>query len=381
MALVVLGIYGLLLLRFFATGGDPRDFILMGRVFIERSGPSALIVPDPHYSYSPHGYDGQFCYYIALDPLNARAYIDAPAYRYTRILYPLTARALAFGQPALIPYTLILVNWLAIGGGTLALAAWLKRRGRSPWFALIYGLYPGLLIALQRDLTEPLAYALVALALLLLEVGGRRRVLWAGLSLALASLTRESAALFAVVYGLALLLENTSEGGWLARCKANWRRAALLGALALLPLLLYKGLLLLWLGSAGLPADLAPQAIPFWGILSLWPWQTNQIAAAVCIIAPALICAGMGCWALWRRAAQVEVWALLANVLLFVVLLAPPPYIEIFGSERVTIGVVLAACTCLPSVDRLTGRRRWWLWSSALLWNALIPLLVLLSAR
>ena len=379
-AVAVLALYGLLLLRLPGANGDPRDFVLIGSKFIDRPGPSSVITPDPAYHYTVTGYDGQFCYYIALDPINARYYIDVPAYRYTRILYPITARLLALGQPTLIPYTLIALNWLAIGGGTLAVAAWLRRKGRSPWFALVYGCYPGMLIALQRDLTEPLAYALVALAVYLFDFGGRYRLLWAGIGFALAALARETAALFAIVYALALLLEAGSGEGWRARLAANWRRATLLLGLALGPLLLYKGFLLLWLGSLGLPSDLSVQVLPFRGILVLWPWQTNQIAALLCIIAPAMLCAGVGVWALWKRAAGIEVWALLANVLLFVVLLAPPPYIEIFGSERVTMGVVLAACYCLPTFDRLTNRRRWWFWGSTALWQALLPVLVILTS-
>lgn len=330
-ALLVLAIYGLFLARSLGAGGDPRSFIIIGSNFIDRPGPSALIKPDPALHYTRVGYDGQFCYYIALDPVNAPTYIDFPAYRYTRILYPITARLLALGQPALIPYTLILVNWLAIGGGVLALGAWLKRKGCSPWVAVVYGLYPGLFISLQRDLTEPMAYALVALAIYLFDFGGRRRLLWAGISFALAALTRESAALFAIVYALAVLLAFNGETTWSARIQANWLRAALFLTLALAPLALWKGFLLLWLKSTGIPSDLSPELLPFAGIASLWPWQTNQIAEVIALICPALICAGMGIWALWRRSWSVEIWALLANIQLFVVMLAPPPYIEIFG--------------------------------------------------
>ena len=379
-ALLVLAIYGLFLARFFGAGGDPRDFILIGSNFIDRPGPSALIVPDPGYHYAKVGYDGQFCYYIALDPVNAPTYIDDAAYRYTRILYPMTARLLALGQPALIPYTLILVNWLAIAGGTLALAAWLRRKGCSPWFALVFGLYPGLYISLQRDLNEPLAYALVALAIYLFDFGGRRRLLWAGISFALAALTRESTALFALIYGLAVLLASVDGAGWLERLKANWLRAALFLTLTLAPLALWKGFLLLWLKSTGVPAVDSPEIIPFGGIASLWPWQTNQIAAVVAIICPALICAGMGLWALWKRRWTVEVWALLLNIQLFVVMLTAPEYKEIFGSERLAMGVVLAACCCLPSFDRLASKRRFWFWSSSILWQALIPVLFILAS-
>lgn len=379
-ALLVLAIYGLFLIRFLGSGGDPRDFIVIGSKFIHRAGPSTVIKPDPSYHYLPNGYDGQFAYYIAVDPINARYYIDDPAYRYTRILYPITARLLAAGQPALIPYTLIAINWLALGGGTLALAAWLRHKGCSPWFALVYGLDPGLYISLQRDLNEPLAYALVALGVYLFDFGGRRRVIWAALSFALAALARETTTFFALVYGLALLFASEEGKGWSARLAANWRQAALFLGLALAPLALYKGFLLLWLKSAGLSSDNSPVFIPFQGILSLWPWETNQTAAVICIIAPALICAGMGLWALWKRSWPVELWALLTNILLFVVFLAPASYVEIVGSERVTIGVVLAACCCLPCFDRLTGKKRWWYWSSSILWLGLIPVLVILTA-
>src|SRR6266436_1733061 len=45
------------------------------------------------------GYDGQFSYWLAVDPSPAAAgtHFDVPAYRYQRILYPLLARALALG--------------------------------------------------------------------------------------------------------------------------------------------------------------------------------------------------------------------------------------------------------------------------------------------
>lgn len=376
----VLTLYGIFLIRLLGFGGDPRDFIMIGSKFIYRPGPSAVIKPDPGYHYSLTGYDGQFCYYIALDPTNARYYIDDPAYRFTHILYPITARIIALGQPGLIPYTLILLNWLAIGGGTLALAAWLRRKGCSPWFALVYAFYPGQYIALQRDLNEPLAYALVALAIYLFDFGGRHRVMWAGISFALAALAREIVLLFAIIYGLALLFDSAGTQSWRERIENHWRRAALLLGLVLGPLALYKGFLLLWLHSAGLPSDNTPEVVPFRGIFALWPWEINQKAAVICIILPALICGGMGLWALWKQGGTVEVWSMLLSIQLFVVMLAPASYIEIVGSERVTIGVALAACCCLPYFDALSGRKRWWLWTSSGLWLALIPVILLLTA-
>jgi hypothetical protein len=381
-ATLVLLFYSLWTAVFFAGGHDARDLTFMGDSFLRRSHASSVIAIDPNYRYYPDhiGYDGQWAYYLALDPPNARYYMDKPAYRYTRILYPMTARLLALGQPNLIPYTLLLVNLLALGGGTLAVAAWLKRKGISPWLALIYGFYPGLFISLQHDLNEPLAYALLALAVYLFDFGGRRRLIYAGLAFAFAILARETAAVFAALYGLALLAPRPCPAGMSVRLwkpsRVQLIQAATLLGLALAPALLYRLFLRLWLGNADVPADVVPELIPFRGILSYWPWQGPQIIAAVTVIAPALICAAVGVRALWRRLWRVEVFILLANVQLFVVMLAADSFPDIASSARVTASVVPAALFCLPAFDSLTRRNRTWLLAAAGLWLALLPWLL-----
>jgi hypothetical protein len=381
-AALVLLFYGLWTASFFASGRDVRDLTFMGDTFLRQSHASSVIAIDPNYRYFPDhtGYDGQWAYYLALDPPNARYYMDKPAYRYTRILYPMTARALGLGQPALIPYTLLLVNLLALGGGTLAVAAWLRRKGISPWLALIYGFYPGLFISLQHDLNEPLAYALLALAVYLFDFGGRRQLIYAGLAFALAILARETTAVFAVLYGFALLAPRPFPAGLHARLwkprKTQLIQAATLLGLALAPALLYRLFLRLWLGNANVPADVVPELIPFRGILSHWPWQGPQIIAAATVIAPALICAAVGIRALWRRLWRVEVFILLANVQLFVVMLAAGSFPDMTSSARVTASVVPAALFCLPAFDTLTHRNRTWLLAAAGLWLALLPWLL-----
>jgi hypothetical protein len=130
-AAVVLLFYGAWLAVQVPRSHDGRDFILLERTVAQRHVAGSVIRVGPPY-LNEFGYDGQFYYYIAFDPVHARFYIDDPSYRYTRILYPIMARLLAFGRPALIPYTLIAVNWLALGFGTQLLAAWLRRRACSP---------------------------------------------------------------------------------------------------------------------------------------------------------------------------------------------------------------------------------------------------------
>src|SRR5512143_1776273 len=77
---------------------DPLRFVLIGSRY------------DPGLPNGTSGYDGQFAFQIALDPLDGWTKTDVPAYRYQRILYPLAARILALGNADLVPWTLIVVN-------------------------------------------------------------------------------------------------------------------------------------------------------------------------------------------------------------------------------------------------------------------------------
>ena len=403
-------VYVLWVTAYFVTGHEIRDFIVIGRTAILRSHASAAIQYDPRYTYrDPFGYDGQYSYFLALDPENAHAYMDYPAYRYTRIVYPMLARLAALGQPALVPYALLVVNLLAVVLGTLALAAWLRRQCLSPWLALLYALSPGIFIATAGDLTEPLAYALVICALYLLDNGGPRAFVAACGCFALAALTRETTAVFPVVYAAIGFLgpylrrvatgkgHSASVSGDLrynvhapgyadeavlrtrrpaTTMEANWRGALLLVG-SLVPLLLYKLFLLAWLGSAGLPAQVRFELVPFAGLAAYWPWRGFQYVEVENVVLPALICAGVTVAALIRlRHARWEpvVWALLANVLLFVVLLPASSYVDQFASTRIATGVLLAALLCLPTFDALTRGRRTWLLAAGALWLALLPL-------
>lgn len=369
---VILVAYGLWLFSLFHSGQQPRDLIHISPDLLNQSHASSVIKADPNYpTVNANGYDGQFFYYLALDPVNARYYMDASTYRYTRILYPMVARALALGRADLIPITLFLVNWLALAGGTAAVAAWLKRRGVSPWFGLIYGLYPGLQFALARDLSEALAYGLVALAILVFDFGGRHRLVLSATVFALATLTRESTAVFSVAYGLALLLGAAQPGPWRPRLAKNWRTAVLFLAIALLPFAAYKIYLLAWLG-AGHDAGIPFARLPFQGLWQWRYWETPPLMEQIrSVVIPGLIAGAAAAVALVKRVRRVEVWLLLANVVLFVIFLQAAAYADYSASGRVTAGVVLSALLCLPWIA--TPGRRGWFWASSVLWLSLTP--------
>lgn len=358
---------GLWLLTAAGPGHDPRDAALIGRHWVERSRVSSVIKVDPGYSYpaGQSGYDGEFVYFIAIDPANARYYTDDPSYRYTRIFYPLLARAVALGHAVLVPYTLLLLNWLAVGGGTLALAAWLRRRGQSSWFALAFGLYNGILVSLQRDTTEALAYSLVAVGVFVFDAGQRRRVLWSAGIFSLAALTRETTVIFPIAYALGLALGGTGDTR-----RYRVRQGALLAGVALLPLLAWKLYLVAWLGTAHDPGLLL-EPIPLLGFVASRQVADSWVELAV-VLLPALISLAVAAAVLRKRIGNVEAWALLANVVLFVLFIHRSSLVELHSSTRVTTGVVVAAILALPAAVEVL---RSWVWfpACAVAWLALLP--------
>jgi hypothetical protein len=146
-ALLTLGLIGWLWGHY---QGDPEGFIHQGTVWL-----------DPVTRQGSNGYDGQFYYYIAKYPRNSVQFLDLPSIRLQRIFYPLLIFVGSLGIRALMPYTMIAINWLAVVAGTWGVARWLAIHRRSPWFALCYALSSGIPVALGFDTPEPLAFALV----------------------------------------------------------------------------------------------------------------------------------------------------------------------------------------------------------------------------
>jgi hypothetical protein len=192
--------------------GSISRFILVGRHFADPAKLPHGIPVAPTY-----GYDGQFFYRLALNPLNLRhaAYgitVDRP-YRYMRVGYPALTWLLSAGQHSLVPVMLVAVNIAAIGtmgylGGIFA-----RDGGRHALAGLLLPGYFGLLTSLSRDTAEPLAAACLLAGLL--AVRARRPVLAAAL-LAYGALTRETVmvavAAIAIVRVIGVLRRNQRPG-------------------------------------------------------------------------------------------------------------------------------------------------------------------------
>lgn len=329
--------------------GDVEDLPRVGIQFLDQGRGASeeidALRPDATRRF---GYDGQFFLYIAIDPGEARHYIDEPPYRYARIVYPLLARVTALGRADAAPWTLFGLGLLAVGAGTYLLGRLLAARGASPWYALLFALTPGLQVAVNRDLSESVAYALVIAGMLAFERAPDRALLAAAL-FALAGLTRETTLLFPLAFALCIAL-GLSDRDRDREQRRDWRTAGLFAALALGPYVLLRLGLWAWLGVFDTERAPRLEPVPFRGILENWPLDRVELEQLYGVVAPALLAVGL--IALFVRRIGPAVVALVANVLGLVVFLPEASYAEIVASSRIALGVVVAFVACLPFVPR-----------------------------
>ncbi len=171
------------------SGRNIAKFIMVGQKF---AVPAQLPAGLPLRPKT--GYDGQFYYRLAVNPLDfshtAYGITMDQAYRFMRIGYPAITWLVSFGQQVLVPYLLVAVNVAAVCalgwlGGMIA-----RQGGRHAAWGLLLPAYFGLVTSVSRDTAEPVAAAFLIGGLL--AVRARRPALAASL-LAAAVLTREPA--------------------------------------------------------------------------------------------------------------------------------------------------------------------------------------------
>jgi len=106
------------------------------------------------------GYDGQLFYHLALNPFtkknNEYGISNELSYRKQRILYPFLAYLSSFGNPHLVPFTLLFVNLLATFFMFYFIALFLQQKVASPYLMLFFAFFSGFYLALVRDLSEVL---------------------------------------------------------------------------------------------------------------------------------------------------------------------------------------------------------------------------------
>ncbi len=204
--------------RFETYHGNVTGFILFGHIFAGRTHPPAGALLN-----SPGGYDGQFFYVLARDPLlfhrHTIAGLSGEVFRMQRMAYPALAFVLAAGSRAAIPWTMLLVNLLVVLAVTIGFGAYARARGWSGWWALIVGLTTGFLIATLRDLADPLAAGAALAGLLFWQ---RRQAGWATVFLTVAVLARE-----AMVLAVAAVAIEVAVSAWRGRSRPGAARQRL----------------------------------------------------------------------------------------------------------------------------------------------------------
>ncbi|MDX6469534.1 MAG: hypothetical protein QOF75_1337, partial [Gaiellaceae bacterium] len=129
-----------------------------------RLGAEAHLVDPSFRTVRDGGYDGQFYWGIALDPLATGAVhrmLDKPSYRYGHPLLGWLGWLLSAGQARAAAAALAILGLLSTVVAA-ATASWLgRRRGSMGWEGLFVALNPGLIGAAAHDLGEPLGAALL----------------------------------------------------------------------------------------------------------------------------------------------------------------------------------------------------------------------------
>jgi hypothetical protein len=329
------------------------------------------------------GYDGQFAYYIARDPLAAQPCIDLPAYRYQRILLPLFGTIFSFGNDALIPIIFVLVNLAALVIATALLEDLLVSQRLSRWFALGYGAFAGLWLGVRLSTPEPLAYGLIVAAVWIHQRRvivrdepsiGAWRWLWL-LCLALAPLAKETALLFVAGW----ILYYAVRRGWGVFLRVIF---------AVVPFLLWEAVLFFWLGSVGVGSGgvggTAFEWLPFGGIVRIFTegmamsavslngnvqavWATGGIAIMTGAL-PSLALLWLSGRDLWRKRDEASLFTYLLFLNALIMLFVPfSTYREVLGVLRFLPGLVLAHLlfgTLPPYRGRVLGY--------SILWAALV---------
>lgn len=251
-------------------GGNTSGLLNIGTKFYDRN---PLVNERPDLRAALHlidggGYDAQFFYFMAFDPLitryshRPRSYdrvADAPPYRFGRIGFTWLTWAFSGGREHRFPATMVAIILGSLGLCAALLSLLAHRYGLSSWYGLVILIIPGFWQSAVLTLPEPLTLVFVLGGLL--AAAGQRWFL-TGVCLAMAMLIRETGGAIVLAIPAAIFL-------------AGHRRAALMVAfIAFTPVVLWK----LYLGWIFYPVQglqaFTPHpddvGVPFKGVWKMW---------------------------------------------------------------------------------------------------------------
>ncbi len=164
------------------------------------------------------GHDGRFFFVQSNDPwvLNPdenAMIMDRPLYRSQRMLYPLLAGGFGLFGPEAIVWSMLIVNLLAMGFGTWAVARIAQLMGGSPWWGLAFALNLGFVSELNIGGAGVVSAAAAFWAVYAVMRGNR---VAGAVLLALAALAREAMLVAAAGTAFWLWTRGERKDSWLA---------------------------------------------------------------------------------------------------------------------------------------------------------------------
>ena len=166
------------------------------------------------------GYDGQEYHYAAHDPFlrtGLKHYIDDARLRYRRILVPLLAYTLALGRSAWIDSAYELVSLFSIGLGVYWSCRFTMEAGLSPYWGLLFLMFPAIPITVDRMVIDG---ALAALTVGFLVYANQTPSWKIVAILACAAVTRETGFLLILAYSVSLVSHRDFRHAWIALLSA-----------------------------------------------------------------------------------------------------------------------------------------------------------------
>ncbi len=249
--------------------GNYSGFVQIGRVFVDKS-PFIAHQPDVLRTLvvMEGGYDGQFMYYAAFDPL-MRAYranparfdglMDTPPYRFGRIGYVWLTWLASLGDWHRFPKAMVWLDLAGIFAAAFAMSVAARDASASVLWGLVALLIPAFWQSMETALPEPIAAAFLLLGYLAWRQGGWVR---AGLLLAASLLVRETGLVFAAILAATMFV------------RGERRQSLTMATIAIAPFALwhlYVGWVLFpdwgWQGFFFKPELLG---VPFVGFVQLW---------------------------------------------------------------------------------------------------------------
>lgn len=196
-----LAIVGAVVLRVLAAASwDPTVFVAFGEADERITGYAESVLGRGVVVRSALGHDGKFFFVQAIDPWLTEQellteLLDRPAYRAQRMLFPVLVGFVGLADTAILPWSMLAVNLLAVAFGGWATARLALAMGGSPWLGLSFAANIGLISDVMVGGAGVVALAFAILAVLAVE---NRALALAAVWLTLAALSREIMLLFAV---------------------------------------------------------------------------------------------------------------------------------------------------------------------------------------